>query len=349
VLLAPPADFRNRPLVLPSGALESHVRYDLPRIDEYADVWFVPAFRAVYRDNGKLLHSSVFRRYQGEMGTPTVVDVAQLRNTAVSVVRALYGGVMYGGHYGHFLIETLSRLWPLVVPKIAGDISACAVLYSSEGMPPNQRPMRPVQMILEGLQLESRLSVLEQPVHVDTLVIPDQASVIGQEMFTVFRTLLRQVGQRVVAKYGESGCRKRFPRKIYLSRSQLPLYAYRRVTNEKFLERILEKSGFAIIHPQRLSLPEQIDMFSQAELIVGTIGSAFHTMLLADVSRTRILCLAYDRPDGLNTYTAVDRVCEADTKYIECLYPHPFCMKQRSNKDVIIDVERALDGIIQAS
>jgi capsular polysaccharide biosynthesis protein len=132
--------------------------------------------------------------------------------------------------------------------------------------------------------------------------------------------------------------------KVYLSRSKLS-FRERTCINEKRLEAILQDHGFGIFHPQEMSLADQIGLWNRAKIVVGTWGSALSTMLFSEVSQKTILCLTDGGHDG--TFIGVDRICAADTKYVRCMYRHPFCMKNDAAGDRIIDVPRACQGILQ--
>lgn len=62
-------------------------------------------------------------------------------------------------------------------------------------------------------------------------------------------------------------------------------------TNERELEDMLESRGWSIVHPEHHSLEEQIDMLGSAEVVMGCIGSAFHTMLLLKNPGTRYIVI----------------------------------------------------------
>jgi hypothetical protein len=348
--IKPPGNFCDSQLILHSNELESHVRDDLPEMTKFENVWFVPGLRAIYKDNGELIHSSILKRGTRMCNVPlSIIDVKQFKKTYV-IDRALFGGIMLGKHYGHFLIETLSRLWPLAIPDMANDLLDYKILYWSQEKitaPVEKAVIQPGQMVFGSLRIKSNISILNQPVYINTLIIPDQAAILNNEFYSIFRALLRLAGAGVISKYRQSKNDNGYPEKVYLSRTKLPYYR-RNNGNEKLLESMLKRHGFEIIHPQELSLPDQICTFSKAKMIVGGFGSAFHTMLLADVSDQKILCLIDDCPDRTNT--GIDRICNAKTQYVRCMYPHPFCIKESGSgatKDKIIDIKKALNGILQ--
>ena len=67
-------------------------------------------------------------------------------------------------------------------------------------------------------------------------------------------------------------------RRIFLSRRDA---TRRRLLNEEAIINRLKPHGFEVIVPTTLSVAEQIDVFSQAEIVVGAHGSGFANMVFA--------------------------------------------------------------------
>lgn len=68
-------------------------------------------------------------------------------------------------------------------------------------------------------------------------------------------------------------------RRIYLGRSSETANSGRTITNETELRAALVKRGFKIIDPATLAYSDQIDLFTDAEIIVGAHGSAFANLM----------------------------------------------------------------------
>jgi capsular polysaccharide biosynthesis protein len=62
---------------------------------------------------------------------------------------------------------------------------------------------------------------------------------------------------------------------LYLSRRQLKR-RLRRLSNGAAVERRMARRGFAVVHPQHMSLVDQINAAAGADLIAGVDGSALH-------------------------------------------------------------------------
>lgn len=179
--------------------------------------------------------------------------------------RWLYAGVGRH-HFGHFLLECISRLWALdhaegpfdgiiIIPMQSRDIAAVI-----------RRRLGPLLDILgQGLPVH----LVSEPVQVDDLVIPSQG--MGHMHWTggtpEYRTYMRTHLCAALAPEG--------PEKLYLSRRRLKNPA-QQVPHEKLIERWMSAAGFEVFHPERHPITVQCQRYMAAQQIVGPDGSAFH-------------------------------------------------------------------------
>jgi Glycosyltransferase 61/Sulfotransferase family len=176
----------------------------------------------------------------------------------------LYGGVLRP-HYGHFLLESLSRAWFLRrhpdLPVLWHTATGKSVLlpwhrevFSMLGIPEGRCRfvMRPTQV--ERILLADPGCVLER------WLDPAQARALG-----IFPLANRPVRER----------------KVWLSRSRLR-DGLAKVQGEAELEARLAETGWTILSPEGLPVWQQLAVMSEAKEIAGFEGSAFHTLLLAE-------------------------------------------------------------------
>lgn len=186
--------------------------------------------------------------------------------------RWLWAGVRME-HFGHFLMESLGRLWALERETVDG------ILYIPEdGFRPEKGERALAgwmkQMLkLFGIDLPVRL--LTGPVRVEELVVPGQGFGLGPLIGGTesFRRFARRFAEGIAPEGG--------PR-LYLSRTNLP-ERLGGVIREAQMERELAEQGYEIFHPQDHGLDVQIARYKAARQVVGLDGSAFH--LLALVAR----------------------------------------------------------------
>jgi hypothetical protein len=198
--------------------------------------------------------------------------------------RHVYGGILFG-HFGHFLIESLSRAWFL---RRHPDLP---VLWHRRGgrAPTAQRA------VLELLGLAPRPGcVLDGTVTVEQLLVPRQAAAMGVNF---------EPGQAaalgVLPARPRSGCR------IWLSRARLP-EVLARIEGEAELEARLAREGWLILAPETLDVVAQLQALGEAEEVAGFMGSAFHLLLLLDGGPRRVRLLDRGLPRHLwRTYEAI--------------------------------------------
>jgi capsular polysaccharide biosynthesis protein len=179
----------------------------------------------------------------------------------------LKGSYIFGGylfhHYGHFLLESLSRLYA---------IQKCAplpVLF----MTPNQSIAQWQKIILKHLKIKNDLVLIQEPTLVDNLIV----SAAGSSAHPDF------ILDEQIDALGRMPSAKIIPgKKIWLSRSRfMRLYSGGGVTNESEVEELLQNRGWEIIFPEALDISEQVYHLTSAEHVAGFDGSAFLTPLLA--------------------------------------------------------------------
>ncbi len=183
----------------------------------------------------------------------------------------MFGGTFFG-HFGHFLMDTLARIWAWGVLENKVD----GILFTPKTNAGNIENMVRVQTdLLNALGVNAPLKVLQDPTRVQTLHVPYQGIGIGGGWETgtpSFRAYMRQHAGKSVTPKG--------PKKVYLSRSAL---AKKRASflAEAVLEEHLRAAGYEIVHPQKLSKSEQVALYQAATHIISPDGSPMHLLAYA--------------------------------------------------------------------
>lgn len=176
----------------------------------------------------------------------------------------LWGGVLYG-HFGHFLVETASRLW--AVPRLREHLRGVVFVekYSSErsGLPAYKAEY--FQLLVGDLPM----CILRVPTRVETLHVPGQGFGLGRisKGTRVFR--------RFVAEHFASDVEPEGPENLFITRSQLALDREGFVGEAIFDDR-MERAGYEVFCPEKHDLRTQVSRYRAARRIVGMDGSAFH-------------------------------------------------------------------------
>lgn len=169
-------------------------------------------------------------------------------------------------HFGHFLLESTPRLWAL--DHVATPVDGIA-LFSRPGRDIAAVLRRRLGPLMAQLGQNLPIHLIEHPTRVDELVLPSQG--FGHLHWSHGTPEARAYMRRHLC----AGPVPEGPERIYISRRRLkdPI---KQVPHERLLERWTTKAGYQVIHPERLTIPEQIAAYRAAKVILGPDGSAFH-------------------------------------------------------------------------
>lgn len=164
--------------------------------------------------------------------------------------------------WGHFLLESITRLYPLI-NNINADYD-----YVFTGSPKGEFPQVYELLEIFGLKRE-QIIFIDKPTKYAKVIIPEQSNRLNGAYHKEYVDILNKIQSNVVPKQNK---------KIYLSRTKL---LYDNVFGEDVIENIFKQNGYKIIYPERLSVYEQIAYIKGAEEIAGLVGSAMHSLVFA--------------------------------------------------------------------
>ena len=191
----------------------------------------------------------------------------------------LFGGYLFR-HYGHFLIETLSRLYAL------RQCAPAPIIFSS-----THREIMPWQQYIFKLLCPNYpIIILKRPAVVSQLVLASPGFVMPDN-----------VAPEQIEALGVLPAPPLNKKKIWLSRG---CYIGGGLLNERALEPLLASLGWEIVHPQFLSIRKQVALIASSAQVAGLDGSAFHTALLAKEIRGRFT-IFFLRNMGAHAYTKI--------------------------------------------
>lgn len=208
----------------------------------------------VFSDDGDCAHAATWRIGR-RMSRPVPSAPDQY---ATVPGRHLWGGTFYG-HFGHFLVETTSRLWA------AKGSGAESILFVPRHNVLHDQPYQ--RRMLELLDLGIPARLVRESTLVDELVIPGQGFGLGQisKGTPEFLEMIRHMADRIIPDGSE---------RIYVSRTKFG--GNGGAIAESVIERNLERHGYTAIHPEKMSLDDQFRAFKAAKKIIGLDSSAFH-------------------------------------------------------------------------
>ncbi|SEK43017.1 Protein of unknown function [Pseudoxanthomonas sp. GM95] len=164
-------------------------------------------------------------------------------------------------HFGHVMLEGLSRLWAMrQVSQVTSDLRF--LVYESD-----VRPFALELLRLAGVP-EDRIVSASPATSVERLFVPSTA-------MRTHRSISPEMGEvwgRISLKQASGGYRSA-RRKVYLSRKAI---GNRPLENEEALEALLLSRGFEIRCSETMTIPEQIRMASESEILAGPVGSQMY-------------------------------------------------------------------------
>lgn len=222
-----------------------------------------------------------------------------------------FGGVtLYGGYlrnqWGHFIMNSTARLWPLFGPD-AMHVDR-VVFFTDDEQRTTLRGNYAELMQLAGLA--SKVMIVSHPFRAETLLVPDMAFEHDSHYAYEFNRLFDHVAEKV--DMAQEHCR---PEKVFLSRSALP-GARRNEINSDLLDRLLEINGFVTVHPEKMSLSEMIRTLLGASEIAAVSGSLAHNLMFAHSGTPAVIL---ERTPVNNLYQiGVNRLRAMRPDYVDC-------------------------------
>ena len=307
-----------------------------PETRTFYDVVYIPWFQCLYSRDGFRIDESCLWRDRG--------DARQLINKAPETITPfavthrfvcplIYVGECFQLHYGHFLVESISRLWYAVGNEHYQILCHPFVRY------------KPAELFIDrffgavGFSPRRFVSFIK-PVLLSEVVVPSPSFGDRLAGFDVHRLIPESVAERLLVRTP-----KRTTQPLYLSRTKLPP-GMRRTANEDKLETILSDKGYAIAHPEKLPLQRQIYLLNKHECIVSMMGSALHGALfdISPESCRHIVCLSYKQLIA-NNYLIIDAMKKVTATYIGSI--DRMYSGERWQENHSLDLEAALRGLRQ--
>lgn len=185
-----------------------------------------------------------------------------------SFPRAIFGGYVFD-HFGHFLLESLSRVWIDQTQEI--DDSVPLVWISG----------RNVAVTTWMLEICRKIGLNRQVLIIDgsTGALAAEELLVPQAGCELREWIHPAQMRRLGTTPWSPGNAERAGRKVWLSRVGMGT-SHGGLAEEAELEQVLADSGWSIVRPEELSIEEQVDVLAGASRLAGIEGSALHGLVL---------------------------------------------------------------------
>ena len=225
----------------------------------------------VLRANGRCCLHSLVWRHGKLMTTPPDMPGRVPRHLSG---RWLWGGVLFD-HFGHFLVESLARLWAL---QDAGDIAGVVFIPRWPRRGPDLAGFQ--RAVFECIRPALRVEIATRATRVDTLVVPGQGlglGVPGDNEHSISRGTT-EMHDFARSRFAPT-IRAEGPDALFVSRSRLGP-ARGGLFCEERLDGLMAAEGYTVLHPETVDISTQIARYKAARRIVFTDGSAAHLFAL---------------------------------------------------------------------
>lgn len=227
--------------------------------------------------------------------------------------KVVYCGYLVN-HWGHFLIEGVTRLWYFLENDPTVDKY---VFFLDEH---EQREIRGnYRLFLELLKIWDKLEIINKPTTYREVIIPE----LGIHMRTAYTPKLLKVFDTIADNVVENPAWDS-PEKIYFSRSQLKK-ARAFESGLDMVDSFFKNNGYTILYPEKVPLDRMIHYIRNAEVVASLSGSLPHNMLFARNGQTAEIVERLVL--NVDNQTDVNRIRDLNVTYIDAhipLYPVDF-------------------------
>lgn len=172
----------------------------------------------------------------------------------------------YYEHWGHFLIDMVSRLWYIIEEPNKYKLAVPVEMYSKLKISSNY---------LEFLRLfgikDSNIIIINEPTKFKRIIIPECSIYPGKYYTIEYKKIFDYLINKV--NVDES-----LPKKIYLSRKNFKK-AQKKEKGERNIEKIFLDNGFTSIYPENISFLEQLKYYKSCKEMICINGTLSHNIL----------------------------------------------------------------------
>lgn len=197
-------------------------------------------------------------------------------------------------HYGHFILEGLSRLWFYLE---ASNKRYRAVYISDEG---EDRFLEFMQFF--GIESEN-IRKIEKPTRFRTVIVPEQSIRLHDYFHQNYKLTIERIKQAIEPVSNE---------KVYFSKKER---RNDRAIGEEPIARVLSNNGYKTYYPELMSLRETVAVLRGAKRFAATSGTNIHNAIFLEDGATSV-CLsrsAHFHP----VQTMIDRMKNLKAIYVD--------------------------------
>lgn len=251
--------------------------------------------------------SSVFHWYLKLFNS--VVSDEALNSAEYCDETVFYGGLFFE-HWGHFIIDSMTHLWPFALyPEKYKDVKVIFLtLYDTKEIE------GPYLEFLDLLGIKkNQIILVKKPLQYKKIIVSESCMSINNFYTKEYKFFIDYVISQAMARPVHIKTHK----KIYMSRKNWAL-SYNRDIGEDKIERFFNKNGFKSVSMEQHSFVEQVHILQNAEDIASAICTLPHNLIFAkDGVRATIInkAVIYNTAQFM-----IDDVKKLDVTYIDAFF-----------------------------
>lgn len=223
--------------------------------------------------------------------------------------KSFYGGWLRSS-WGHFLVNSLGRLWALFTTAESAD-SIDRIIFFAENVEISVLRGN-FATFFDVLGLTPKIEIITAPAIFDEIIVPEIALEIGsftsQEFLLPFTAVRNAVMKSAPSSLAGSP--------VLLSRSHWNGNSSIQI-NIGLIDDIFRQNGFQIVYPEEVSLIELITLMNRAPVVASYSGSTAHNLLFCH--KTEFISI--ERCAANNIYqAAINKMVGHDATYIDAFY-----------------------------
>lgn len=211
--------------------------------------------------------------------------------------------------WGNCLVDGLKKLWFLHTVEgkklLANGAIVAFITMNNQPLPSHQREL----WRLAGFD-SSKWILVKEPTRFDEVIVPENSLITYPDETRLFDERFIDVIQTIKNQAIKEANTKALER-IYFTRTNLKV---KKDYNEQQIEKLFKRLGYEIVSPEKLSIVNQIFLWSTSKHIATTEGSISHSSMFMS-SNSNIVILR--KANYVNGYQqAADKLSGAKVTYI---------------------------------
>lgn len=177
-------------------------------------------------------------------------------------------------HWGHFLIDSVCRLWPFLEDSYKNfRIAYCGWNWPQKCVKGN------FYELLELIGIDKKLLYIDKPIRVKKVIIPEPTMGFACNYHLLYRKTIDKISASAIER---QLCNELVPvNKIYFTRTK-NLKCKLNEVGEKEIERMFARVGFTVMAPEKMTLVEQIYYIKNCKEMAAMSGTIPHNAIFAN-------------------------------------------------------------------